>query len=102
MKMPKSEIDNSISEIKSNLEAINSQLNDTEEQISDLEDRIIKITQSEQQTERQIKKKKATNETYGIILTCQPTHIGVPEGGERERRGSKMYLKKLWLKASQT
>ena len=27
-------------------------------------------------------------------------NIGVPEG--EERRGSKMYLKKLWLKTSQT
>ena len=51
-------MDNSITKIKTNLEAMNSKLNDTVEQISDLEDRIIEITQSEQQIERQMNKKK--------------------------------------------
>ena len=37
---------------------MNSQLNDTEGYISDLEDEIMEITQSEEQTERQMKKKK--------------------------------------------
>ena len=36
---------------------MNSRMNNAEEQISDLEDRIMKITQSEQQIERQILKK---------------------------------------------
>ena len=44
-------------------------LSDTEEHISDLEDRIMEITQSEQQTEGPLfkKKMKATYEIYGII-----------------------------------
>ena len=37
---------------------MNSFLNDTEEWISNQEDRIMEITQSEQQKEKQIKKKK--------------------------------------------
>ena len=45
---------------------MNSKLNDTEG-ISDLENRIMEITQSEQQTERQMKKMKAIYEIYGII-----------------------------------
>ena len=54
IKMTQSKEGNSISEIKNTLEAINNWINDTEECISDLEDRIMEITQSEQQTERQI------------------------------------------------
>ena len=46
---------------------MNSQLNDKEEHIRDLEDRIMEITQSEQQTDKWKKKKKAKYETYGII-----------------------------------
>ena len=38
--------------------------------MSDLDDRITEITQSEQQTERKMKKKlKATYEIYGIMLS---------------------------------
>ena len=65
--MNQSKLDNSITKIKTNLEAMNSKVNDTEDQTSDLEDRIIEIIQSEQQTERQMKKLKATYEIYGII-----------------------------------
>ena len=54
IKKTQSKKDNLISEIKSTLETMNSRLNDTEEHISDLEDRIMEITQSEEQTERQI------------------------------------------------
>ena len=65
--MNQSKLDNSITKIKTNVEAMNSKVNDTEDQTSDLEDRIIEIIQSEQQTERQMKKLKATYEIYGII-----------------------------------
>ena len=40
---------------------MNSRINNAEEQISDLEDRIMEITQSEEQTERQMKKKDESN-----------------------------------------
>ena len=65
--MNQSKLDNSITKIKTNVEAMNSKVNDTEDQTSDLEDRIIEIIQSEQQTERQMKKLKTTYEIYGII-----------------------------------
>ena len=38
--------------------ALKSRMNNAKEQISDLEDRIMEITQTGQQTENQIKKKK--------------------------------------------
>ena len=44
---------------------MNSRLNEAEEWISDLEDGIIEITQSEQQTERQIKKWKQHVKSMG-------------------------------------
>jgi len=50
--MTQSKIDNSVSEIKNLIEAMNNQVNDTEECIN----RIMEITQSEQQTEKQMKK----------------------------------------------
>ena len=59
IKMNQSKLDNSISEKKTKLKAMNRKVNNAEVQISDLEDRIMEITQSEQQTENQIKKLKA-------------------------------------------
>ena len=42
--------------MQAELKALKSRMNNGEEQISDLEDRIMKITQSGQQTENQMKK----------------------------------------------
>ena len=42
--------------MKNTLEGMNSRSGDTEEHISDLEERIMKITQSEQQKEKQVLK----------------------------------------------
>ena len=68
----------------------------------DLEERIMEITQSGQQTERQVKKKKKSNirdlwddKKWGNLHT-----IGIPEGGKK--RGLNIYLKKLWLKTSKS
>ena len=47
-----------ITKMKNTLERINRRLSDTEECTRDLEDRIMETTQSEQQKEKQIKKKK--------------------------------------------
>ena len=58
IKMNQSKLDNSIAEIKTDLEVMERRLNVTEEQISDLENRIMETTQSEQQRERQTRKKK--------------------------------------------
>ena len=46
--------------MKNTLERMKSRLCDTEEHISDLEDRVMEITQSEQQKEKQIKRKTRT------------------------------------------
>ena len=78
---------------------INSRLGDTKERIHDLEDRIMEITQSEQQKEKQIFK----NENSLKHLRDNNKHtniciIGAPEG--EDRKGSKMHLRKLWLKCS--
>ena len=51
-------LENSFAEMKAELKPRQSKLNNVEEQISDLEDRIMKITQSEQQTEGPLFKKK--------------------------------------------
>ena len=67
IKKNKSKLDNSIAEIKTNLGAMNSRLDNTKERISGLEDKIMEITQSKQQTAKQMEKKKATYEIYGII-----------------------------------
>ena len=56
-KMNQSKTDNSTAKIKTSLETMN-RINDTEKQINDLEGRVMEITQSEQQTGRQMEKKK--------------------------------------------
>ena len=59
---------------------MNSRLNNAEERISDIEDRIMGITQSEQQTERQIKIK--WKQHMGSFKAYQTTH----NRGSRRRR----------------
>ena len=69
IKMSQEKLENSFAEMKAELQAMNSRLINVEEWICDLEGRIIEITQLEQQTESQMKKKKkmkAMKETYGI------------------------------------
>ena len=56
--MTQSEMKNSIAGIKNTVEGMNRRLSDTEQCISNLEDRIREITQSEEQKESQMKKKK--------------------------------------------
>ena len=53
--------------MKTKLKTINNKVNIVEECINDLEDRIMEIIQSEQQTERQMKKSESSIEIYGII-----------------------------------
>ena len=48
-------LETSFAEMKAELKAMNSRMNNAEEWISDLEDRIMEITQSEEQTESQMK-----------------------------------------------
>ena len=51
--------------MKAELKAIHSRLNNAEERTSDLEDRIMEITQSEQQTERQMKNSEINMRSTG-------------------------------------
>ena len=49
-------LENSFAEMQAEVKAVNSRMNNAEEQISDGEDRITEITQSQQQSENQMKK----------------------------------------------
>ena len=51
-------IANSFADMKAELKVMNIRLNNAEDYMSGLEDKIMKINRSEQQTERQIKKKE--------------------------------------------
>ena len=51
-------LENSIAEMPAELKLLKSRMNNAEEQISELENIIMEITQSGQQEENQIKKKK--------------------------------------------
>lgn len=73
--------------MKSTLEKGSSRLDDTEEQISELEDTIGIITQSEQEEEKGIKKKKSLMDLWEnlkctniCIIGNKSWKIGVPEG----------------------
>ena len=57
-------LENSLTNSKAELKAVNSRMNHAEKQISHLNDRIMEITQSGQETERQIKKKNGSNISY--------------------------------------
>ena len=89
--------------MKAELKATNNRMNNTEERISELEDRIMEITQSEQQTESQKKKKNESKirDLWDNIKHANQCIIRIPEGEEREKWIENV-LKKLWLKASQT
>ena len=73
--------------MKTKLKAMDSKLNNAEEQINDLEDKITGITQSEKQTERQMKKKNESS-MWDLWNNTKRANIhikGIPEGEEREK-----------------
>ena len=61
----------------------------------------MKTTQSEHKTEKQIKKQMKIYKIYGIYKTCKPVYN---RGFKKEKRERilKIYLKKRWLKTSQS
>ena len=61
------------------LKALKSRMNNVEEWISDWEDRIMEITQSRQQTEKQMKKYESNIKDLWANLHI----IGIPEGEEK-------------------
>ena len=75
IKMNQSKTDNSIADIKMYLESKNSRLTDKEEWINDMEDRIMEITQSEQQTERQILKNESNIWDLCDNIKHMPTYV---------------------------
>ena len=61
-------------------------MNNAEEWISDLEDRIMEITQSGQQTENQMKKKKSNiRDRWDNIKQANLCIIGIPERVEKDK-----------------
>lgn len=60
----------------------------------------MEITQSEQQTERQMEKSNI-KDLCNNIKHANLCVIRIPEVEERIKEGSKMYLKKLWVKNSE-
>ena len=69
------------------LERINSRIPKGEEQINDMEDRMVEITATEQNIEKEWKKKKNEDSLRDLWdnIECTSIHIiGVPEGEERE------------------
>ena len=71
--------------MKSTSDGINSRLDDIQ-QISDLQDKVVKINQSEQQTEKRVKKSETSLRYQWDDIKCTKIHIKrVPEGEKRER-----------------
>ena len=61
-------------------------MNNAEEQISDLEDRIMEITQSEQQTENQMRKHESNiRDLWHNTKWANLRIVGIPEGEEKEK-----------------
>ena len=80
--------------MKAELKAINSKLNNAEKWISDLKDRIMKITQSEQQTERQMKKNESSVwDLWGNIKHPDLCIIQIPE--EKKEKGIESLFEKI-------
>ena len=79
-------LENLFSEMHIELMALKSRMNNAEEQISDMEDRKMEITQSGQQTEKQIKKHESNiRDLWDNIKQVNLCIIGIPEGEEKEK-----------------
>ena len=81
---------------------MNRRVNNTDERTNDLKDRLMEITQLEQQTESQMKKKHESNirDLWDNIKQANLCIIGILAGEEREK-GIEKLLKKLRLKTFQ-
>ena len=88
-------------EMNNTLEGINNRFTEAEECINDLEDRMVEITAIEQNIEKRIKRNEDSLKDLRDTIKYTNIHIiGVPEGGERERRNLRKYLKRQKLKTS--
>ena len=72
--------------MQAKLRALKSRMHNAEEEISDLEDLIIKITQSGQQTENQMKKHESNiRDPWDNIKQANVHTIGILEEEEKEK-----------------
>ena len=77
------------------LEGINSRITEAEEQINDLEDRMVGITAAEQNIEKRMKRTEdSLRDLWGNIKCIHICIIRTLEGGERERKNLRKYLKR--------
>ena len=61
-----------------------------------LEDRIVEITATKQNNEKRMKRNEDSLRDLWDNTKCTSNHIiGVPEGGERERKDLRKYFKRL-------
>ena len=80
----------SIIEIKYTLEGTDRQITETEEWISELEDRMMKITETEQNKEKIMKRNEDSHRDLLNIKCTNIQIIGVPE--EDNKKGTRKYL----------
>ena len=72
--------------MQTELKALKSRMNNAEERISDVEDRIMEITQSGQQTKKQMKIHESNiRYLWDNIKLANLCIIGIPEGEEKEK-----------------
>ena len=78
-------MNNIITEIKTTLEAINSRITEAEEQISELEDRMVKITATEQNKEKRMKRMEDSLRYLWDNTKCTNIRItGIQEEEEKK------------------
>ena len=86
IRMSQEKLENSIPESQAELKTLKSRMNDAEEQMSDLDDRIMEITQSGQQTEKQMTKHEINiRDLRDNIKWANIPIIGIPEGEEKRK-----------------
>ena len=89
-------MNNTITEMKTTLEGINSRITEAEERISDLEDTMVEFTAVEENKEKRMKKiEDSLRDLWDNTKSTSNHIIGVPEGGERERKDLRKYFKRL-------
>ena len=79
------------------MQGINSRLDNTEDQISELEYRVVRISQAElKKGKRNFKNEASLRDLWDSIKHTNICIIRVPQGGERERKGQRLYWKKMY------
>ena len=72
---------------KKKLEGISSSIDNTEERIGELEDRVVEIIEAEPKKKRIKINEDSSRDFWDNIKYANTLIIGVPEGGERKRKG---------------